>query len=154
MKMRIACGLAVCLAGSLLTGCTANQGIVRAQSPNQPQVAGQRVVEPTGFRGIHGSREDRRFREDPGACQGPDCPYLHNGRQQFASFGHGHQGHGGSCPTCQNGHDDGQTWHPTHRHWFKYRQPRDLVYPPANTPAAIVQYPYYNVKGPSDFFMK
>jgi len=148
MKMRIACGLAVCLTGTMLAGCSANQGIVRGQSPDQTHVTGQAVVEPTGFHGNH------HFREDPGACQGPDCPY-HNGAGNGVAFlGHGHHRNGSSCPTCQNGYDDGRTWHPTHRHWFVYKQPRDLVYPPANTPAPIVQYPYYNVKGPSDFFLK
>ena len=154
MKMQIAYGLAVCLTGSLLAGCSTNQGIVRGQSPDQALVVRQGAVEPTGFRGNHRSNGNHRLREDTGACQGPDCPFLYNDGQQFVSIGHGHHGDGGSCPTCQNGCDDGQGWHPTHRHWFKYRQPRDLVYPPANTPAAIVQYPYYNVKGPSDFFMK
>ena len=32
--------------------------------------------------------------------------------------------------------------------------PRNLVYPPDNTPAAVVQYPYYTCKGPDDYFMK
>jgi hypothetical protein len=48
----------------------------------------------------------------------------------------------------------GHGHHPTHYHWFSYEQPRNLVYPPANTPAAVVQYPYYTLKGPDDFFLQ
>ena len=45
-------------------------------------------------------------------------------------------------------------WTPTHHHTYDYRQPKDLLYPPQNQPAAAVVYPYYTLKGPSDFFMK
>jgi len=65
-------------------------------------------------------------------------------------------GQGGvGCSDCDTDDDDGDGGHhPTHYHWFSYEQPRNLVYPQANQPAAVVQYPYYTVKGPSDFFMQ
>ena len=53
------------------------------------------------------------------------------------------------CGRCGQG-----GWAPTHHHTFEYKQPTNLVYPPANQPASVVQYPYYTLKGPSDFFMK
>jgi len=167
MKMRIACGLAVYLAGFLLTGCSASRGIVRGQNPDQTELAGQATVQPTDFQlrgrlfpnnhrvfdgNDHRIKGKHTYREDPAMCRGPNCPSHSGTADGIAFLGHGH--HGNACPTCQHGLDDGQTWHPTHRHWFVYKQPHDLVYPPANTPTAIVQYPYYNVKGPSDFFMK
>ena len=41
-----------------------------------------------------------------------------------------------------------------HYHTFDYRVPRNLRYPPANQPPAVVQYPYYTLRSPTDFFMK
>ncbi len=58
----------------------------------------------------------------------------------------------GSCLCKHCG--PGPTWYPTHMHWFTYEEPRDLVYPPTNVPPAVVQYPYYTLKGPNDFFQK
>lgn len=56
------------------------------------------------------------------------------------------------CPMpCPPGVD---VWRPTHHHTWEYHQPKGLVYPPANQPPAAVQYPYYTVKGPTDFFYK
>ena len=37
---------------------------------------------------------------------------------------------------------------------YRYRAPKDLVYPPANQPAGVVVYPYYTLKGPDDFFLQ
>ena len=37
---------------------------------------------------------------------------------------------------------------------MKYREPRDLVYPPPGDQPATVQYPYYTVKGPDCFFQQ
>ncbi|GAB4152920.1 MAG: hypothetical protein Tsb009_29040 [Planctomycetaceae bacterium] len=48
--------------------------------------------------------------------------------------------------------DCGKGWYPTHRHTYDYKAPQGLVYPPANQPAAVIQYPYYTLKGPDDFF--
>lgn len=42
--------------------------------------------------------------------------------------------------------------YPTHRMALRYHAPRNLVYPQQNQPAAVVQYPYYTFKGPTDFF--
>ena len=57
------------------------------------------------------------------------------------------QGAGGFNSSSRRG------WYPTHQHTFDYRAPQGLVYPPANQPAAVVQYPYYTLKGPDDFFL-
>ncbi|MBI1312568.1 hypothetical protein GC176_14845 [bacterium] len=57
------------------------------------------------------------------------------------------------CPACpQNCQND--WWRPTHHHTWEYHAPQDLVYPAENQPNAVQQYPYYTVKGPSDFFMQ
>ena len=39
-----------------------------------------------------------------------------------------------------------------HDYKWSYNPPQGLVYPPANQPAGVIQYPYYTVKGPTDFF--
>jgi len=60
-----------------------------------------------------------------------------------------------NCPYCGSDHGHGGFgWSPKQYHSFDYVIPRDLSYPPANQPAAIVQYPYYTLKGPDDFFLK
>ena len=57
------------------------------------------------------------------------------------------------CPACPQG-GQADWWRPTHHHTWEYHAPQNLLYPPDNAPNAIQQYPYYTVKGPSDFFMK
>jgi hypothetical protein len=66
-----------------------------------------------------------------GACPpgGPGCP-------------------SGGCP----GGGCGPGGHPHHGYSFSYDRPNDLVYPPANVPGGAVVYPYYTLRGPSDFF--
>ena len=67
---------------------------------------------------------------------------------------HGCTGHCGGC--CGN-----LPCHPVHRNFYTYDVPRDghfggreLLYPPQNQQPAVVQYPYYTLRGPTDFFMK
>jgi len=51
-------------------------------------------------------------------------------------------------------HHNREGWYPTHRHTYDYQPPQGLVYPPAQQPAAVIQYPYYTLKGPDCFFLK
>lgn len=53
----------------------------------------------------------------------------------------------GNCPPQ---HTD--VWRPTHHHTWSYKAPKNLRYPPQNQQPAVYQYPYYTVKGPTDFF--
>jgi hypothetical protein len=57
---------------------------------------------------------------------------------------------GGGSPPGQGGN----VWRPTHHHTYDYKAPTDLQYPDQNQPPGVVQYPYYTVKGPTDFFFK
>jgi hypothetical protein len=58
-----------------------------------------------------------------------------------------------ACPTCPQPHQQGHDfWRPTHHHTWDYTPPTDLRYPDPNQPPAVMQYPYYTVKGPTDFF--
>lgn len=88
--------------------------------------------------------------------QGPEMmSYEHApGMQAQMGGGHGHQhGPGMSCPSCPQPHQKGfDFWRPTHHHTWEYTPPQNLKYPDPNQPPAVVQYPYYTVKGPTDFF--
>ncbi len=129
MSCKSVLGLAV---GALIfasVGCTTTMDTVRGQNPAGPN-AGK--VQQTGY--LFGNRSDN-------GC--PNCP----GGELNSSGGCG------LCGWLGGGHG-GHGWHPTHHHTYDYRAPKGLVYPPANQPAAIVQYPYYTVKGPDDFFKK
>ncbi len=55
----------------------------------------------------------------------------------------------GGCPYCRA---DYIRWMPKHYHSFTYDFPNDLTYPAPNAPGGAIVYPYYTVKGPSDFF--
>ena len=44
-------------------------------------------------------------------------------------------------------------WYPTHYHTF-YQKKRNYQYPNNKIPAGVIQYPYYTLRGPTDFFMK
>ena len=75
---------------------------------------------------------------------------------------------GSACPSCQAsgaadchhylGYDSREfinlPFHPVHRNSYTYNVPRGLMYPPAPSPAGIYQYPYYTLRGPTDFFME
>jgi hypothetical protein len=69
------------------------------------------------------------------------------------------------CPACQGGacYPEGGCPHcgcgcghscPDHYQTYSYKWPKNLVYPPPVLPAGMVQYPYYTLRGPTDFFMK
>ncbi|MCA9034871.1 MAG: hypothetical protein KDA91_07075 [Planctomycetaceae bacterium] len=62
----------------------------------------------------------------------------------------------GACPTggsCQSGNCN-LPFHPVHRNFHTYSVPGQLMYPPENAQPAVYQYPYYTLRGPTDFFMK
>lgn len=64
------------------------------------------------------------------------------------------------CPHCQSahpGHAQGNCnlpFVPVHRNFHTYSVPDGLMYPPENLPPAMYQYPYYTLRGPTDFFQK
>ena len=54
----------------------------------------------------------------------------------------------------QNAAAQNKIWGPSHFHTYDYQPPKNLSYPPDNQPPAMVQYPYYTLKGPTDFFLQ
>jgi hypothetical protein len=61
----------------------------------------------------------------------------------------------GDAEDCPPGHW-GKHMGAKHKNYlsYEYRVPKNLSYPPGEVPAGVVQYPYYTIKGPSDFFMQ
>ena len=88
----------------------------------------------------------------PHGCYG-NCPNgCHHGDPCDPNCPPGHCPHGllrGRCAHCLAGLNL-----KGHHHYWSYSQPAGLVYPPAHQPPAVVQYPYYTVKGPDDFFLQ
>lgn len=123
--------------GMSLTGCAATSPTMRAQSP--------------------GCADGKYCGND--ACNGYCDAYGRGGRGTRGDGRHGRNARmaGGQC-------DDGSCYgadrclnlpfHPVHRNFYTYDVPRGLEYPQENTPPAVVQYPYYTTRGPTDFFMK
>jgi hypothetical protein len=102
----------------------------------------------TGYR-------DNNFGYEGGYYAGPDGYYTD--RDRIYSAG----GMGGSgCPACEYGNacPGGGCKHcgckPRHYQTYRFDWPQNMVYPPDVMPAGMVVYPYYTLKGPSDFFMK
>lgn len=119
-------GLAVtCTLIGLLSGCMHSQEVVRSQGPDK-----------------------QTYAMTPGMA----APHMgHQGH--MGQQGHMH-GQGMACPTCPPGHNQQgfDFWKPTHHHTWEYNPPQGLKYPDQNQPPAVTQYPYYTVKGPTDFF--
>jgi hypothetical protein len=127
--------MAVLLSGAiglLVTGCASSTPTMRAQSPQDG----------------YGSWSD-------GPASTHDCPMCQSG-----------EGHGAACPPNYQGYHQQRCskncrgagcnlpCHPVHRNFHTYHAPQNLMYPPENSQPAQVQYPYYTLRGPTDFFMK
>lgn len=169
MQARMAWTLAACLCGSTMIGCSTGPGVVRAQSPADEWAGRAGVVnaaahsdgtppqyQPVGFQNYsHGYEQSC----PNGTCQSGG--YYGTDGQYYGADGYcGPNG-------CENDHCQGcehcrKDWYPTHYHKFTYSipwngwaiSPSQLSYPPQNQPAAVVQYPYYTVRGPTDFFLQ
>lgn len=103
---------------------------------------------------------DNNFGYEGGYYAGPEGYYAARHRKAY-TYGHGGMGEG--CPYCNYGdacppsgcphckcHGKG----PKHYTTYEYKWPDNLVYPQYGAPAGMVQYPYYTLRGPTDFFMK
>lgn len=119
--------------GLMCTGCATSGGMTASQ-PRQQQPAAA-MAAGTPVRSVSMS-----------SCQ--DC-------QQGQSHGHA-----ANCQMCQhtNGNCPDGTCNlpfvPVHRTFQNYSVPQGLSYPPDNVPPATYQYPYYTLRGPTDFFQQ
>ena len=131
--------MAVLLSGAvglLVTGCASSTPTMRGQSPQE------------GF----GSWADGP------AAAGHDCPMCqssqgHSCDQSCQPNRRGGRGVQRCSPGCQ-GAGCNLPFHPVHRNFQTYHAPQNLMYPPENAQPAQVQFPYYTLRGPTDFFMK
>ena len=163
MNTRTAFGLAMCLLAPAVTGCINYPCAVRGQSPaydpscppgyGPAEMGGQMYPGHMGGQ-VHGGHMG-------GYGYAGDGGYAPRFQDRLGYYGqhlgntlipqHDHMGH----YTTGGSHDyRGPGWYPTHHHFYTYRREDDLVYPPAQTPGAVVQYPYYTHRGPTDFFMQ
>lgn len=176
-------GLTACLVVLAVTGCSQTQSsIVRAQSPttqSNPDLSGPILGTAPGYaQQPHIGHRHHDFKvlfnqehKPLGQYYNPTLGHedgAYDGREQFYDD---HRkvvydddgGHG--CPACNGGMScppDGcqycgygcQKGCPKHYHTYQYNWPRNLVYPSNVLPAGMVQYPYYTLRGPTDFFMK
>lgn len=114
--------------GILVTGCTSTTPVMRGQSPHESWSSGPMMQDGCPM------------------CQSTVGP----GGQMM------HAPNCDACPPaqrCNNGHCN-LPFHPVHRNFQTYHVPNGMMRPPENAAPALVQYPYYTLRGPTDFFMK
>ena len=92
-------------------------------------------------------------------CPDGTCP-EHGGFIGHGIGGHGLPGSGIASGLASHFAGGSGDWYPTHHHSYRYIGPKSgdcrnpqPVYPNATLPAGFVQYPYYTLKGPDDFFL-
>ena len=140
MAMRLFCGLTALALAAFTTGCASTGETIRGQSP-----AG---VRNAGYGGPLGGQITQAGA--CGSCPSGACGPAGNGGDCGPQCGFGQSG------PCGAGMGMNLPCNPVHRNYYNVRMPnpQELRYPAPNTPMAVVQYPYYTTKGPSDFFMK
>ena len=123
------------------------------------------------FQAYRGFR-DNNFGYEGGYYAGPQGYYTDRDRTYRAGAGAG-AGAATGCPACEYGrgcpqggcqHCGCNSWCnsgncgpggcPQHYQTYQYNWPQNMVSPPTDVPNAMVQYPYYTLRGPTDFFMK
>lgn len=181
MTINASWGLTVLLAASTLVGCGQSRQLVRGQSPSTNAPAAEPLgpiigsapgyaeqTEPHKARHLHqdfkvyNGFRDNNFGYEGGYYAGPQGYYTDHDR----TYRTGQRG--GGCPACEYGRGcpQGGCQHcgcnngcgpggcPQHYQTYRYNWPQNMVAPPSEVPAAMVQYPYYTLRGPTDFFMK
>ena len=123
--------MAVLLSGAIglfVTGCSSTTPVMRGQSPHEVR--------------------------SNGAVMADGCPMC-----QSSTGPNGQMIHAPNCDSCppsQRGCQAGCNlpFHPVHRNFHTYQVPSNLSRPPENSAPAMYQYPYYTLRGPTDFFMQ
>lgn len=154
MRTIVVWGSAVGLLWLVCSGCSTQQTLIRGQSPSGSQSAIERAF--AAYRTPEQAPIQQVNYSAPvvhgGYVDGGYCPPTHHHGQPHC---HGCCPHGvlsHLCAIC--GWLHGWPWHHTTQSFsHRYNDPHAFVYPPPNQPPAVVQYPYYTVRGPSDFFM-
>jgi len=173
MRFRGILGLAALLSVSFSVGCTMTNPTVRGQGPDTsgpiigsaPGYGDFKRTPYAGRAGAHDFRvysgfRDNNFGYEGGYYAGPNGYQTGLGRTYTAGDNGGCQqcNNGQSCPQggCQRcgrgcGYRNGA---PQHYQTYQYNWPQSQVYPQHGVPSGIIQYPYYTLRGPTDFFME
>ena len=172
MQFRGILGLVALVAVSCSIGCSMTNPTVRGQAPDSSgpiigSAPGYGDLMKKPYLGSHdhhdfkplASAADHNYGYEGGFYQGPEGCYP-PGKQAYTVDASG-------CPSCQDGNacpQDGcrrcgrgcgyRNGMPTHVQTYQYDWPQNMVYPQQGVPAGMVQYPYYTLRGPTDFFMK
>ena len=161
------------MAVSFTVGCSMSNPTVRAQNPDLGgpiigSAPGYGQLKNTPYLGHHGHHDfkpytgarDNNFGYEGGYYAGPNgyftdrnLPYGANGAYGCPDCCDGQQCPNGGCHRCGRGcgYRDGK---PQHFQTYQYDWPQNMVYPQQGLPAGMIQYPYYTLRGPTDFFMK
>lgn len=157
------------LTGALLTAAEPGRVVIRGQSPAPgspapvvvpaPEVHGPLIGSAPGYGEFaKGPKKDfktfpqfhdNNFGYEGGYYAGPEGYYTTRHHKAY-TYG----GAGDGCPQCQGSGCSHCKSHPKHYTTYEYKWPQNLVYPQYGAPAGMVQYPYYTLRGPTDFFMK
>lgn len=119
-----------------------------------------------GHRARHDFKPYNQFRDNNLGFEGgyyarPE-PYIGENNMPYTVNGNGNGcpecNYGQSCPAggCRRcGHGCGyRCGIPQHYQTYQFDWPQNMVYPQQGVPTGLVQYPYYTLRGPTDFFMK
>lgn len=182
MTIKASWGLTVLLAATTLVGCGQSKQMVRGQSPSGATVSAEPMGPIIGsapgyaenvktsksmhthhdFKAYNGFRNNN-FGYEGGYYAGPQGYYTDRDRTYTTGGGGASTG----CPACEYGRGcpQGGCQHcgcqgcgpggcPQHYQTYQFNWPQNSVYPANEVPAGMVQYPYYTLRGPTDFFMK
>jgi hypothetical protein len=154
----------------LAVGCSSQQQLVRSQNPDMAPVMAS-TAQPGMYQNVSVMHGGHGGTMTYAGSHCPDCQSGGSGQMMYgdATCPDGYMYSDGYCPDpngkCKKCKGNGclsclRNLY-GHHHFYRYKEPpyqhkgpQQLVYPPANSPAAVVQYPYYTHKGPSDFFLK
>lgn len=143
-----------------------SEGPIIGSAPGYAEHAKRPLGKPShkDFKVYDGFR-DNNFGYEGGYYAGPEGYYTDHDRTYMVGGG---GGQAGGCPACEYGQHCpsdgcqhcggkghcGPGGFPRHYQTYRHKWPQNMVYPPDVQPAGMVQYPYYTLRGPTDFFMK
>lgn len=167
MRFRGLLSLATLFAVSLSVGCSMTNPTVRGQAPDSTgpiigSAPGYGDLKQAPYLGRHGHdfkpgawAHDNNFGYEGGFYAGPNGYYTDRNDPYTNDCNAGCQN---GCPNgCQHGFGRNCLYcngMPKHYQTYQYDWPENMVYPTQGVPAGMVQYPYYTLRGPTDFFMQ
>lgn len=169
MQFRRSLGLVAVLALSCSVGCSMTNPTVRGQAPETPGPIigtapgyGEYKRAPyLGRQGNHDFKPYSQFRDNNLGFEGgyyarPE-PYIGEANMPYTVNNNGCPdcNFGQSCPSggCRRCGCGAGCGLPRHYQTYQFNWPQNMVYPQQGVPSGVIQYPYYTLRGPTDFFM-